>query len=245
MFCYFDDCFSVLCSGDFLLSLNGNDGLDESQTLHELGIVNGDLLHVVVARGERGGQPRSVSCGGAAGLKTTNQLCSCSHVTNQTEVHVANGSPEYNHVTDSCNEYSSNGLHTSDAGISVEQGQNTALGVEHAQSPDMECGHNPYMACSQNTLLNPDMECGQNIRDAQCAQNAPLNPNMECGQDSQPPFHSEGQATIKASDVTASRGGHFEEFLRGQLPPDALRGGCVLSLALHALMLDSGFMEQV
>ena len=246
-----------------MLSLNGSDSLDESQTMRELGVVNGDLLHVIVVGGERGGQPCCIRCGDVTGLKTANQLCSRSHVTNKTEV--TNGN---HHVTDT----------------SVE---NAALGVEHGQSPNMGCGHklNTAYACSQNTPLNPnmergqktadmehgwntadmehgqktaDMERGQNtaglkrgqntadmergqILDPEITQDTPLNPSIE---GEQPPFHSEAQAVVSVLAARASTGDHFEEFLRGQLPPGGLCRRDALSLALHALMLDSGFTEQ-
>lgn len=210
-----------------MLSLNGSDSLDESQTMRELGVVNGDLLHVIVVGGERGGQPCYIRCGDVAGLKTANQLCSCSHVTNKTEVTNNN-----HHVTDN----------------SVE---NTALGVEHGQGPNMGCGHklNMAYACSQNTPPNPNMERGQKTADMECGQildpeitqDTPLNPSIE---GEQPPFHSEAQAVISVPAARASGGNHFEEFLRGQLPPGGLCRWDALSLALHALMLDSGFTEQ-
>jgi len=250
----FDGYFSVISSGDFVLSLNGSDSLDESQTMRELGVVNGDLLHVIVVGGERGGQPCCIKCGDVTGLKAANQLCSCSHVTNKTEV-----TDDNHHVTDN----------------SVE---NTALGVEHGQGPNMGCGHKQNMAyaCSQNTPLNPNMERGQNTADMENGQNTadmehgqntadmergrntagmecglilnpeitqhtPLNPSVE---GEQPLFHSEAQAVVSVLAARASSGDHFEEFLRGQLPPDGLCHWDALSLALHALMLDSGFMEQ-
>jgi len=259
----FDGYFSVISSGDFVLSLNGSDSLDESQTMRELGVVNGDLLHVIVVGGDRGGQPCCIRCGDVTGLKTANQLCSCSHVTNKTEV-----TNDNHHATDT----------------SVE---NTALGVEHGQSPNMGCGHKQNMAYaySQNTPLNPNMERGQNtadmehglktadmehgqntaglkcgqktadmergrntadmecgqILDPEITQDTPLNPNIE---GEQPPFHSEAQAVISILAARASSGDHFEEFLRGQLPPGGLCRRDALSLALHALMLDSGFTEQ-
>ena len=250
----FDGYFSVISSGDFVLSLNGSDSLDESQTMRELGVVNGDLLHVRVVGGERGGQPCCIRCGDVTGHTTANQLCSCSHVTNKTEV--TNGN---HHVTDT----------------SVE---NAALGVEHGQSPNMGCGHklNTAYACSQNTPLNPNMERGQKtadmehgqktadmervqntaglkrgqntadmergqILDPEITQDTPLNPSIE---GEQPPFHSEAQAVVSVLAARASTGDHFEEFLRGQLPPGGLCRQDALSLALHALMLDSGFTEQ-
>ena len=228
-----------------MLSLNGSDSLDESQTMRELGVVNGDLLHVIVVGGERGGQPCCIRCGDVTGHKTANQLCSCSHVTNKTEV-----TNDNYHVTDN----------------SVE---NTALGVEHGQSPNMGCGHKQNMAyaCSQNTPLNPNMERGQNTADMEHGQKTAdmergrNTVDMECGQildpeitqdirlnpsieGEQPPFHSEAPAVVSALAARASSGDHFEEFLRGQLPPGGLCRRDALSLALHALMLDSGFTEQ-
>ena len=255
-----------------MLSLNGSDSLDESQTMRELGVVNGDLLHVIVVGGERGGQPCCIRCGDVTGLKTANQLCSCSHVTNKTEV-----TNDNHHVTDN----------------SVE---NTALGMEHGRSPNMGCGHKQNMAyaCSQYTPLNPnmergqktanmehgqktadmergqktvDMEHGQNTAGLKCGQKTVdmergrNTADMECGpildpeitQDTrlnpsieheQPPFHSEAQAVVSVPAARASSGDHFEEFLRGQLPPGGLCRRDALSLALHALMLDSGFTEQ-
>ena len=191
-------------SVDFVFSLNGRDSLDEDRTLHDLGIVGGDLLHLVVHEeeeiGERPSNEKQLhKPGSEVEPNPANQMRSCSHVHVQTDR--VKEKPECGQAADSSNQFQgcfSNRL-------------NTGGNMECGQDFSMECGHGFSL------------------------QNSALNPVMESRQDSQ--HHS---VALTAS----SNRNHFEQFLREQLQTDVSCGATVLSLALHALMLDSGFMEQ-
>ena len=204
-----------------MFSLNGRDSLDEEKTLHDLGIVSGDLLHLVVQEEEEIGERSSdekqlhVRPGSEVEQNTANQTRSCSHVHIQTDR--VEEKPECCQATDSSNQIQgcfSNRLNT---------------------GGNMECGQGFSMECGQNY----SMECGQDFS----LQNSALNPVMECRQD--PQHHSVVPPTAtRVSNGTSSHRNHFEQFLREQLHTDVSSSATVLSLALHALMLDSGFMGQ-
>ena len=204
-------------SGDFVFSLNGHDSLDEAKTLHNLGIVSGDLLHLILVQEEEGtGETPSeekqlhIRPGGKVKPTASNQMCSCNLVNGRTEW--VNKKPEYGQVANSSDHIQvcfSNRLNT---------------------SGNMECGQDFCMESGQDFC----MESGQDFD----RQNSAPNPVVKCRQDSVPPT-----ATGVANDTFSNRN-HFEQFLREQLPADVSCGATVLSLALHALMLDSGFMEQ-
>ena len=143
-----------------MFSLNGRDSLDENKTLHDLGIVGGDLLHVIQEKKESSETPSDekqlhIRPGSEVEQNTANQTHSCSHV----------------HV--------------------------------------------------QNSALNPVMECRQDLQ-----------------------HHSVAPTATRVPNGTSSNRNHFEQFLREQLQADVSSGAAVLSLALHALMLDLGFLEQ-
>ena len=200
-----------------MFSLNGRDSLDEDKTLQDLGIVSGDLLHLILVQEEEGtGETPSeekqlhIRLGSKVKPTAANQMCSCSHVNGRTDW--VNKKPECGQAANSSNHiqgYFSNRLNT---------------------SGNMECGQDFSMECGQDF----SMECGQDID----RQNSAPNPVVECRQNSVAPT-----ATGVANDVASNRN-HFEQFLREQFPADVSCGATVLSLALHTLMLDSGFMEQ-
>ena len=204
-------------SGDFVFSLNGHDSLDEDKTLHNLGIVSGDLLHLILVQEEEGtGETPSeekqlhIRPGSKVNPTASNQMCSCSHVNGQTEW--VNKKPQCGQAANSSNHIQgcfSNRLNT---------------------SGNMECGQDFSMESGQDF----SMESGQDFD----RQNSAPNPVVKCRQDSVAPT-----ATGVANDTFSNRN-HFEQFLREQLPADVSCGATVLSLALHTLMLDSGFMEQ-
>lgn len=191
-----------------MFSLNGRDSLDENKTLHDLGIVGGDLLHVIQEEKEIGETPSDekqlhIRPGSEVEQNTANQTHSCSHVHVQTDR--VKEKPECRQATNSSNQIQgcfSNKLNT---------------------GGNMECGQGFSMECGQDFSL----------------QNSALNPVTECRQD--PQHHS---VATSVSNGASSDRNHFEQFLREQLQADVSSGAAVLSLALHALMLDSGFMEQ-
>ena len=221
----------------FELSLNGKDGLEESLTLKELGIVSGDLLRVLNKRGQ------SSRDGSLA-----NQMQDPNHVTIPPNEHAHKDITSTNNQGSKFNSAANEMYKCSHV---TSQHHSMKRSTIHAQPRPKEQCIGDGMECGQS-----GMECGQS--GMECGQSG-----MECGQSRMEPDQlsrngmetetvvrdnamATTERTVCACAVTRSQSGsHFDELMSGNVPVGL---NCsptdVLCLALHTLMLDSGFLCQ-